>query len=54
MISKLGKDSFATETLENFKEFGISADHVGITDKAASGIATIIVDSKGTIKITLL
>jgi sugar/nucleoside kinase (ribokinase family) len=50
MISKVGKDSFGTETFQNFKENGISTDYVGVSDKAASGIATIIVDSKGTKK----
>ncbi len=48
MIGALGNDSFGKETIENFNQLGINSDHIAILDKVPSGIATIIVDSKGT------
>jgi len=47
MIAKVGSDSFGKETLDNFKSNNISTNYIKVTDKAPSGIATIIVDGKG-------
>jgi len=48
MVGALGNDSFGKETILNFKNHGINTNHIPLLDKYPSGIATIIVDSKGT------
>lgn len=47
MITKLGNDVFGENTIRNFKTLGVSTKHVHMTDKAASGVAPIAVDSAG-------
>jgi len=47
MVTKLGKDIFGDNTLENFKSFKINTQHVLFTDKAFSGVAPIAVDPTG-------
>lgn len=47
MITKLGKDIFGEQTLENFKSLAINTDHVYFTNKASSGVAPISVDKEG-------
>ncbi len=47
MISKVGQDVFGENTLKNFERFGISRQHVHVTDKASSGVAPIAVDEEG-------
>ncbi|XP_030413178.1 ribokinase isoform X1 [Gopherus evgoodei] len=47
MICKVGKDSFGNDYIENFKRNGISTDFVGQTEDAATGAASIIVNSEG-------
>ncbi|XP_032646116.1 ribokinase isoform X2 [Chelonoidis abingdonii] len=46
MICKVGKDSFGNDYIENFKRNGISTDFVGQTEDAATGAASIIVNSE--------
>jgi ribokinase len=47
MITKLGKDTFGENTLQNFRSHGINTDHIHFTDKAFSGVAPIAVDPEG-------
>jgi len=47
MVSKLGRDIFGENTLNNFKALGIDTRHVHFTDKAFSGVAPIAVDPEG-------
>ncbi|XP_025068130.1 ribokinase isoform X4 [Alligator sinensis] len=47
MICKVGKDSFGNEYIENFKRNEISTEFVGQTEDAATGAASIIVNSEG-------
>ncbi|MEM7344292.1 MAG: ribokinase [Chloroflexota bacterium] len=47
MVTKLGRDVFGDDTLENFKRWGVDTEHVLFTDQAFSGVAPIAVDSDG-------
>jgi ribokinase len=47
MVTKLGRDVFGDNTLNNFKSWGIDTAHVFSTDKAFSGVAPIAVDPEG-------
>ncbi|XP_009319197.1 PREDICTED: ribokinase [Pygoscelis adeliae] len=47
LICKVGKDSFGSDYVENLKKNGISTAFVGQTTDAATGTASIIVNSEG-------
>jgi hypothetical protein len=47
MITKVGRDSFGKDTMENYVGLGISAAGILQTSDAASGMAMINVDSAG-------
>ncbi|XP_062980244.1 ribokinase isoform X4 [Elgaria multicarinata webbii] len=47
MICKVGKDSFGKDYIENFKKNGITTEFVGQTEDAATGAASIVVNSEG-------
>ncbi|NXY72391.1 RBSK Ribokinase, partial [Glareola pratincola] len=47
LICKVGKDSFGNDYVENLKKNGISTAFVGQTTDAATGTASIIVNSEG-------
>ena len=47
MISKLGRDMFGDNTLENFKSLGVDTEYVYFSDNAFSGVAPIAVDPEG-------
>ncbi|KAM9564975.1 ribokinase isoform 4-T5 [Guaruba guarouba] len=47
LICKVGKDSFGNDYVENLKKNGISTAFVGQTADAATGTASIIVNSEG-------
>ncbi|NXQ54180.1 RBSK Ribokinase, partial [Anthoscopus minutus] len=47
LICKVGNDSFGNDYVENLKKNGISAAFVGQTTDAATGTASIIVNSEG-------
>lgn len=47
MVSKLGRDVFGENTLENFRSYDIDCTHVLFTDAAFSGVAPIAVDEQG-------
>lgn len=47
MITKLGKDIFGEDTLNNFKDFGINTEGITFTDEAFSGVAPIAVNPEG-------
>ncbi|XP_069464829.1 ribokinase isoform X2 [Ambystoma mexicanum] len=47
MICKVGKDSFGSDYFENFKKNNVCTDFVGQTEEAATGAASIIVNSEG-------
>ena len=44
LVTKLGKDMFGENTLENLKGLGVNVDHVFFTEEAFSGVAPIAVD----------
>ncbi len=46
-VARLGRDIFATHSLANFKNVGVSTKYVLQTDDAPSGVALIMVDEKG-------
>jgi ribokinase len=46
-VAKLGKDVFASKSLENFKSVGINAKHIEQLDGVPSGIAIIAIDDNG-------
>src|SRR4051794_14066477 len=47
MVTKLGRDTFAAEMLQNFQTFGIDTTHVSFDDAVSSGVAPIAVDPGG-------
>ncbi|XP_048452486.1 ribokinase isoform X2 [Rhincodon typus] len=47
MVSKVGKDSFGDNYIENFKSNGVSTEYVGQTDEASTGVAPITVNDEG-------
>lgn len=47
LVTKLGRDMFGENTLENLKKLGVNTDNVLFTDEAFSGVAPIAVDEKG-------
>jgi ribokinase len=46
-VAKLGKDVFASESLENFKSVNINTQHIEQLDGVPSGTAVIAIDDKG-------
>ncbi|XP_053162052.1 ribokinase isoform X5 [Hemicordylus capensis] len=46
IICKVGKDSFGNDYIQNFKKNGIPTEFVSQTEDAATGAASIIVDSQ--------
>ena len=46
-VAKLGKDVFASKSLENFKSVNINTKHVEQLDDVPSGIAIIAIDDNG-------
>ncbi len=47
MVTKVGRDIFGENTLENFRSYDIDCTHVLFTDEAFSGVAPIAVDEQG-------
>ncbi len=47
MVSKLGRDLFGDNTIDNFRKLGVDTEHVHFTDEAFSGVAPISVDEQG-------
>uniref|UniRef100_UPI0037E78CB3 ribokinase n=1 Tax=Semicossyphus pulcher TaxID=241346 RepID=UPI0037E78CB3 len=47
MFCKVGKDFFGDNYIQNFKDNGVNTDFVGQTSDAATGAASIIVNSAG-------
>ncbi|XP_053314875.1 ribokinase [Spea bombifrons] len=47
MVCKVGDDSFGNNYIENFRQNNVSTDFVGQTGAAATGAASIIVNSEG-------
>ncbi|NXO01867.1 RBSK Ribokinase, partial [Rhinopomastus cyanomelas] len=47
LICKVGKDSFGSDYIENLQKNGVSTAFVGQTADAATGTASIVVDSEG-------
>jgi ribokinase len=54
MVSKLGRDVFGRNTLENFKRRQVNTAHLHLTDQAFSGVAPICVDSDGNNSIVIV
>jgi ribokinase len=47
LVAKLGKDVFASESLENFKSVNINTQHIEQLDGVPSGTAVIAIDDNG-------
>jgi ribokinase len=47
LVAKLGDDVFGAQSYENFKRTGVDTRFVSRTNKAMSGVASIIVDKSG-------
>ncbi|KAK3883855.1 hypothetical protein Pcinc_011852 [Petrolisthes cinctipes] len=47
MVAMVGDDSFGQNYLQNFRDNGVDIAHVGVTEKAATGVAQIAVDDSG-------
>jgi ribokinase len=47
MVTRLGRDTFGTDTLRNFESFGIDTTHVTVDDDAPTGVAPIAVAPNG-------
>lgn len=47
MVSRVGRDAFGDGVLENFRGAGIDVAHVGVDDRAPTGVAPIAVDPAG-------
>lgn len=54
MVSKVGSDLFADNTIENLKTFGIDTRYVTKASDASSGIASIFVDESGQNRILIV
>lgn len=46
-VGKHGNDQFGSMVRENFKTYGINIDYLTTTEKAPTGVASIIVDGEG-------
>lgn len=47
IVTRLGRDVFGENMLENFRSLGIDTTHVGVDGTASSGVAPIAVDANG-------
>jgi ribokinase len=47
MVSRVGRDPFGDGILENFRTAGIDTAHVGVDERAPTGVAPIAVDPAG-------
>jgi ribokinase len=47
IVTKLGRDRFGEDTLENFRSYGLDTTHVSFDERAPSGVAPIAVDPNG-------
>ncbi|KAK8810545.1 hypothetical protein WA158_007120 [Blastocystis sp. Blastoise] len=46
-ISRVGSDDFGKHMISDLNEYGLNTDYVHVTDRCASGVACINIDSKG-------
>ncbi|MEM1142531.1 MAG: ribokinase [Pseudomonadota bacterium] len=54
MMGRVGDDAFADNTLENFKQYGVSTDYVSRVEGVSSGVAPIWVDSDSQNRILII
>lgn len=54
MVTKVGDDLFADNTIHNFQSFGINTDFVEKVPEASSGVAPIFVDPTGENRILIV
>jgi len=47
MVSRVGSDVFGKETIENYQRQGVDVQFVSVSETASTGVAPIMVDSKG-------
>lgn len=47
IVTRVGRDTFGDDMLENFRSLGIDTTHVGIDESVSSGVAPISVDPNG-------
>ena len=47
IVAKVGTDFFGSETIKHFKDMGVSTKYITKVDNAATGVATIVVDTEG-------
>lgn len=46
-ISRVGNDTFGRQSIDSFSKEGIEISHIGMDERAASGIALILIDHSG-------
>lgn len=54
MVSKVGEDLFAENTLKNLQQYGIDARHVTVAAGTSSGVAPIFVDDQSQNRILII
>lgn len=47
MIGRVGADAFGPTLIANMRQQGVGVEHVGIDERASTGVALIIVDGEG-------
>ncbi|MDW8844658.1 ribokinase [Erwinia sp. MMLR14_017] len=54
MVSKVGEDLFAENTVKNLRQFGVNADNVTVAAGTSSGVAPIFVDDRSQNRILII
>jgi len=54
MVSKVGEDIFAENTVRNLQHFGVDIDHVTVAPGTSSGVAPIFVDDQSQNRILIV
>ena len=54
MVSKVGEDLFADNTVKNLQRFGVDAQHVTVAAGTSSGVAPIFVDDQSQNRILII
>lgn len=47
MIGRVGKDTFGSELLEIMRQEGINIEHISVSEKQATGVASIVLEEDG-------
>lgn len=54
MVSKVGEDLFAENTVKNLRQFGVNTDHITVAKGTSSGVAPIFVDDQSQNRILII